>query len=243
MSKLNAIIAVESGVKSKASRALTDLYRTLKKPAVWSGLSRTYSPKDEDGERFPAESTLVQVTAKDALDAAVETQIRLYDVVYTKERGNTVAKADVVVDGNTLLSNVPVTYLLFLEKAFKDFHAFLTDLPVLDPAVSWSYDEQKGFYVSEPTKTVKTKKIPRVLVKAKATDKHPEQTEVYYEDVSVGEWTKTDFSGAISATHKRALLDRLEKVQRAVKVAREEANSVEVEDYNVAEDLFNWLLS
>lgn len=242
MSKLNAVIAVEPGVKSKATRQLTDLYRALKRGELWQGLSRNYAPHNEDGEQLPSESKLVQFTTDKALDDVVNVLSRLFDVTLTKEVGNTQAKADVKVGDDVLLSDVPVTYLLFLEKQLKDLHEFLTDLPVLDPALSWHFDENKGFYVSEPVQTVKTKKVLKVLVKYEATEKHPAQTETYNDDVAVGQWTKVDFSGAVPAVRKNELLERVEAVQRAVKTAREEANGLEVTDFHIGEDFLNWIL-
>ncbi len=50
MAKLNQIIAVEKGVKSGSLRELTDAHHALQKPALLAGISRTYQPKDEDGE-------------------------------------------------------------------------------------------------------------------------------------------------------------------------------------------------
>lgn len=71
-------------------------------------------------------------------------------------------------------------------------------------------------------RTVRTKKVPRNHVKAEATDKHPAQVDVYYEDVPVGYWTTVKFSGALPARRVNELLDRVEKLQQAVKFAREE---------------------
>ena len=63
--KLNQIIAVEKGAKSRSFAKITDAYRLLQKPAVLAGISRTYQPSDEDGEQYPPESTGVQAKAED----------------------------------------------------------------------------------------------------------------------------------------------------------------------------------
>jgi len=63
--KLNQIIAVEKGAKSRSFAKITDAYQLLQKPAVLAGISRTYQPSDEDGEQYPPESTRVQVKAED----------------------------------------------------------------------------------------------------------------------------------------------------------------------------------
>ncbi len=58
-------------------------------------------------------------------------------------------------------------------------------------------------------------------MKAEATDKHPAQVGVYYEDVAVGFWRTVKFSGALPAKRVGELLERVEKLQQAVKFARE----------------------
>ncbi|MFC9975393.1 hypothetical protein ACFVH6_31335 [Spirillospora sp. NPDC127200] len=72
MARLNQIIAVEKGVKSRTQREPTDAYHGLQKPALPSGLSRTYRPRDEGGETLPPESTKVQLKAEDVLRDRVE---------------------------------------------------------------------------------------------------------------------------------------------------------------------------
>lgn len=67
MAKLNQIIAVEKGVKAKSHQDLTAAHQGLQKPALLSGIARTYQPKDEEGEQLPPESTRVQVRAEDVL--------------------------------------------------------------------------------------------------------------------------------------------------------------------------------
>src|SRR5690606_37924291 len=134
----------------------------------------------------------------------------------------TQAKADVVVNGTVILSQVPATYLLFLEKQLTDLHTFVRKLPVLDASETWTFDNSADCWATEPLQTTKTKKIPRNHVKAEATEHHPAQVEVYYEDVIVGHWRTAKFSRALPATRVNELIERVEKLQQAVKFAREE---------------------
>src|SRR5439155_26486740 len=154
---------------------------------------------------------------------------------------NCTARADVVLDGQPLLTQVPVTYLLFLEKQLVDLHTFVRKLPVLDAADSWTYDASADCWATEPVQTGKTKKVPRNHVKAEASEKHPAQVEMYYEDVVVGHWKTVKFSGALPARRVNELLERVEKLQQAVKFAREEANGVDVTDQEVGDRVFRYL--
>ncbi|RSN64537.1 MULTISPECIES: DUF7873 family protein [Actinomadura] len=239
--KLNQIIAVEKGVKSKSVQDLAAAQQAVQKAPLLSGISRTYQPKDEEGEQFPAESTRVQVKVDDVLRDVTGSLTRLFDVTATKDWANCDARADVTVDGTTILRDVPVSYLLFLEKQLKELHGFVRRLPVLDAAETWVSDPSTDVWRTEPVRTVKTKKVPRNHVKAEATDKHPAQVEVYYEDVTIGHWTTVKFSGALPAKRVNELLGRIERLQDAVKFAREEANGTEVTDRRVGEAVFGYL--
>jgi hypothetical protein len=241
MAKLNQIIAIEKGTKSRTFQELTEAHQALQKPASLSGIARTYRPKDEEGELLPPESTRVQEKAEDVIRKTVASLTKLFDVTATKDWTNCNARADVVVDGQTLLTRVPATYLLFLEKQLVDLHTFVRKLPVLDAAETWTFDPSADCWATEPVQTTRTKKIPRNHVKAEATEQHPAQVEVYYEDVIVGYWRTVKFSGALPAQRVNELLARVERLQEAVKYAREEANSIEAEEQKIGDQVFGYL--
>ncbi|GAA1695377.1 hypothetical protein GCM10009765_50740 [Fodinicola feengrottensis] len=241
--RLNQIVAVEKGVKSRSFSELTDAHQALQKSALLSGISRTYRAKDEEGEQLPPEATKVQVKSDEVIRQTAAILTKLFDVTATKDWANCSAKADLVVDGTTLVSGVPVTYLLFLEKQLTDLHTFVRKLPTLDAADTWEYDASADCWATEPAQTLRTKKIPRNHVKAEATEKHPAQVEVYYEDITVGTWRTVKFSGALPAKRVNELLDRVEKLQQAVKFAREEANNAEIADVKTGDRIFGYLFA
>ncbi|WP_449061438.1 DUF7873 family protein [Planomonospora algeriensis] len=242
MTKLNQILAVEKGVKSDVQRKVTDAYHTIQKTPLLSGISRSYQPLDDEGEQLPPESTRVQVQAEGVLKDVSTALTRLFDVTATKDWANCEARADVRIDDAVLLAQVPVTYLLFLEKQLTDLHTLIAKLPTLDPSETWALDENTDTWRTEPVKTTRTKKVPRNHVLAEATDKHPAQVQVYNEDVVVGYWTKVSFSGALPQRRVNELLGRVQKLQDAVKYAREEANGLEVTDRRIGETVFGYLL-
>ncbi len=243
MTKLNQILAIEKGAKAHGDRTLTAAYHTLQKPALLAGLSRTYRPKDDDGEKLPGEATRVQVTADGIIAEVSQALGRMFDVAAAKDWTNCRAKADVVVDGAVLIEGVPVTYLLYLEKQLVNLQTFIRKLPVLDPAEEWVRDQTSDAWRTHGFDTTRTKKVPRNHVKAPATDKHPAQVDVYSEDVVVGYWSTVKFSGAMPAARINVLLARVQKLLDAVKMARENANTIEVEDREVGEALFAYLLA
>lgn len=241
MAKLNQIIAVVSGKKTKVQSELTESYKKLQKPELFDGFTRTYFPLAEDGETLPGERKVVQYSVGEAVKEASDLLTGLIDAVYTQDVGNTTAKADIKVEGKVLVKDVPVTHLLFLEKQLVDLRTFVSKLPVLDPASDWRYDDARDAWVTEPARTNRNKKVYKTLVKAEATDKHPAQVDVYTEEVKAGEWEVVKFSGAMPAKKKKLWLERVDKLVEAVKLAREEANSQEVEQKYVTKELLSYV--
>ena len=241
MPKLNQIIAISAGKKSQAHKTITDVYQNLQKTGQLEGISRTYKPKDDEGEQLPPEKKLVQLKVKEAIRSVVGAMTELFDIVATQDQANCIARANVTVDNVAVLKDVPVTTLLFLEKQLVDMHTFVEKLPTLDPGESWSYNPDVDHYASESYQTSKTKKVMKNHVKAEATKEHPAQVETYTEDVIVGYWTTVKFSGAIPAKEKNELLDRVRKLQEAVKSAREDANGMEVELKKIGTPVLQYL--
>ena len=147
-----------------------------------------------------------------------------------------------VVDGQPLIKDAPATYLLFLEKQLSDLRAFVGKMVELDAGEDWGEDPSTGLYKTEATKTQRTKKVQRPIVLYDATEHHPAQTQLITDDVVVGYWNTVKYSGAIPKLKKVELLERIDKLTRAVKFAREEANSSETEQRRVGEAVLSYLL-
>lgn len=241
--KLHQVIAIEKTVKSECENAFTKAYHTIQKPDLMAGLTKTYTPAAEDGEQLPGESVKVQTVTSDVVDAVSKVLVRLFDFTATKDNANQMAVADLTVDGFVIGQSLPVSTLLFLEKKLVDLTTFVGKLPVLDPARDWEASDIPGVFKAADIRTSRAKKVPRNHVKAKATDKHPEQVELYYEDVIVGTWTTRIFSGAIPAARKAVLLSRLHQLAVATKEARERANQAEVLERQFGDNLMAWLLA
>lgn len=228
--KIHQLIAIADSRKKRATEALTQFYHEFQKDASrYSGIQRTYRPAQEGGEVFPAEEKGVQQSVVAGLQGVTGLLAEAIDTTYAIDVANSTAKADVVFDGQTVVKDVPVITLIYLEKRFTDIRTAISKLPTLDPVETWNYDENAGAYKSKPMETAKTKKVLRNHVKAEATDKHPAQVETYSEDVTVGWWTTTKLSGAIHARDKATYLDRVTRLIEAVKIAREAANQASVE--------------
>lgn len=227
MAKLNQIIAIEKGIKSRVYGEITELHKTIQKPALFNGFAKSYQPKDDDGESLPAERQRVQFVVDDVLRTVERLSSELFDVTARKDWSNCDARADIVLGGDVLVAKAPVTYMLFLEKQLTDLRTFIGVLPVLDDGETWSKDQNSGLMKTEPTQTHRTKKVQKPIVMYPATVEHPAQTQMVTEDVIAGFWSQVKQSGAMPKPHKEILVERIEKLLQAVKQAREAANGVE----------------
>lgn len=240
--KLTVILGLLKGAKTRTHANVSAIHHQSTKPALYAGQIRTYQPREDDGEQRPAESQKVQLKAADVLKELSDQLSRHWDLALWRDEGNTHARADVIVDGVTLATQVPATFLLFLEKQLHDWRTAVTKIPTLATDQSWEYDETTGLHRTDPVKSASTKKLLRNHVLAKATDKHPEQVKTYEEDVPVGDWTTVRLSGALPVPLQRVLVERVDKLLDGVKSARERANLVEVDEVKIAGQLFSYLV-
>jgi len=244
MARLNQIIAVEKGVKSHAFSRLTDLNKIVQKPDLFNGVTRSYQPRDENGERLPSERKHVQYNVSGILSDLRSFFGDYLDTTARKDWANTSARADIKIGDKTIIAGVPVTHLLFLEKQMTDLRTFVGNLPVLDDSEEWTADANSGQYRTRATETIRTKKEQRPVVLYDATDKHPAQTQLITEDVAVGTWAATRISGAMPKPDKIKMVERIDRVIRAIKEAREEANGInEIDTPAVSEPMFDYIFS
>lgn len=242
--KLNQVIAVLQTVKANSTKAKTAVYHQIQKSALFQGISRTFSPVAEDGFVYPAENQSLQLKAEDLLVEFDRACSELFNLCATQDWANATASADIVVDGTTILTDVPVSYLLFLEKQLVDVKTFISSLPVLDTSESWVYDPQQECFATEAKFTTKTKRIVKPVILYEATKEHPAQVKESSEDIPEGTWRTVKFSGAISIARQNELLRRVDRLMQEVIFAREQANSMEItKQERVARSIFGYLFA
>lgn len=241
MPKLNQVLAIEKGVKNRVTSNVTKLYQAAQKPQLFDGFNKTYRPKDADGESFPPEHKEVQFRTSQVLKDVRKNLAELFDVTATKDWANCDARADIKVDDQVLVPSVPVTYLLFLDKQLEHLHTVASALPTLDTALRWQADENQGTFVSDVQTSHKTKKVQKPIVLYEATKEHPAQTQMITEDEVIGHWDTTHASGRMRLPDKEALLERIVKLQQAVKQAREEANGAEAVHQKIGAPILGYI--
>lgn len=241
MSKLYEVIAQEKGVKQRTYSGLTELDKKAQKAEPYNGFSKKFEKKDEDGEDFPPESKPVTLRAVDVLAQIRKLNTEAFDIEATKDSTNRGAVADLVVEGEVLIKQAPVALLLYLDKQLTDVRTMIDRMPVLDETEEWQLDSATGLFKTAPARSHRMKKTQRAIVLYDATEHHPAQTQLITEDVIVGWWTTTKMSSALPAHRKDQIIERCDKLLKAVKAARERANDIVADEQEVGDAIFNFL--
>lgn len=223
----NQILAIEKGIKTRTMAELTEFHKITQKSSLMNGQSRKFHATHEDGEHFPDENQHVQYNYRDVFNQLQKSMVGYINITGTKDWTNCEAKADVKINGDIIIPQVPATHLLFLEKQLKDLETFVLKIAQLDPGEEWSWDASEGYHRTGTLKQNRTKKVQEGLVLHPPTKEHPAQTQMVTKDVTIGYWHTVKYSGAIERSEKKNILARIEIFSNAVKMAREEANRAE----------------
>lgn len=239
--KLNQILAIEANKKKHHHEEISALHKATQKEGLMNGFHRIYEPRDEEGESLPPESQKVQFRYKEVIEQQNDRLAELFDATATRDWTNCEANADVIVEGEVFLEGAPVHYLLYLEKQLDDQRTFVSKMVELDPGENWNWDTNSGQWKSDVVEQTKKtrKKVPLVLYHA--TTEHVAQTQVIEEEVIVGTWKKTKFSGAIPGPEKKTILAKIQTLTDAVKFAREKANSTEASPMKIGKKVLDYL--
>jgi hypothetical protein len=246
---LYELLAVEKDAKEVFAKIIDETSKTFNQRSSHFVESRkSYLPfNDEDNDRPDEEFTPMVTTVKDKLDYAQGAIIRFMDIELQKEQANQNARADVMVekaDGSmeTILKDAPVTFLVQMESVLERLRKAYGEIPTIDPSKVWTVDPtREGVWKSEPVQRVRTKKVPRVITKAEATDKFQAQADIIMLDEAVGTWTQVFASGGLSPKQKSQLLGRIDRLVAGIKIARAKANAQEIKDSRVGQAFFNYI--
>lgn len=251
---LHEILAIEQEVKANAERARTQLIETFRtKQSHFTGIRRTFRPfavdeggNEAGGERLEAETQLAK-TVPEQLDLVLREVGKALDMGMQLDEANTRAKADIVVDDQVLLSDVPATFLLQLERRLRELRAVFKEIPCFDPVRLWSADpaaDKKHVLRAEPVTTIRKQRVRKYNVMVEATKEHPAQVDIVEVDEPVGEIRSYEWTGMLSTGRKTALLEQLDRLLAAVKQARSRANTVTVDrKLTVAKVLGDFLMA
>ena len=233
MPKMHELLAVSDDLKGQATKTRSDLQSTFtNKPHLFRKKVVTFQPNEEGKSAQTVEQSDIQTTLKKELDWVANFLAKSVDSGYQIDKGNTEAKADLVVEGSTInIKDVPATFLLQLEKHLLSVRELASTIPTLDPAQGFQADTAagKGYWKAREVVKDKTKKDKKILRLAVATDKHPEQVQVYDADVVIGTLQEQEWSTLTTPAIKSEILARVDSLIQAVKKARSRANSMDLD--------------
>lgn len=254
MSKLHEVLAVEPSHEAASTKLLAEAVKTFNgKEGLFKGKTRTLKlfGKDEankvEFEALEAKDSInqkVAATVPENLNYVATVMARYYDVVAQKEATNQHARADVVINGVTIMADMPATFLLGLETKLKAWRELLEAAPTMLPGLPWVPATELGAYIykiADPVKDVKTAKTVDHKMLPQPNAQHPAQYVPIDVNKNIGEYSEFTSSGQISTADKAALIDRLDSLLKAVKQARMRANDVEVKQVQVGDSLMGYL--
>jgi hypothetical protein len=252
--KLHELLAVEGDLEGLFKKILAETIVTFtKREDHFKGAHRKLEMLDarragENDEEFFALTT----TVADKLDYTSKPCIRYIDAILQKEATNQEAKADLIVDGETITEQLPATFLLGMESRLAKIREVYAKIPTLSPGVTWELDPDKGknvFRSKNPETTFKTEKKFKVQVlyeakfpkEGESGQSLPAQVEKIPETENVGRYTRTLWSGMMSTAEKSEKLARIDRLIRAVKKARQRANMQEQVKVTIGKKLFDYI--
>lgn len=248
MPVLHEVIPAREELKGERRKLLDETGNTFgKKTEHFRGHQRDYVPFDESAKDRESEVDRKELdtTVRSKLDYLFEHLIKYWDASAQVDATNQVAKADILVNGRILVAGVPATLLLAMEGELKDLRAVLGEIPTLPPGRKYERDAALGPNIwrqVDADVSFKQAKVIQSKILVQPTKEHPAQIEKWTEALNVGKYSMRQWFGMLSPSEKSELLGRLDELSRAVKAARQRANTTDVVPFSIGAAIRDYLL-
>jgi hypothetical protein len=250
---LGQVAGVMMHIRTQDGEAGKVIQKKIQSEALTTGMTKIFTPKSETADehesamlkaRHPDRYKAVALTVETALAEAAGYAIPALDITATADKTNQLASANVIINGEVLIPDVPVSHLLWLGNTYLgELKKFIALLPVLDPTKEW-HPADGGIHESTPEVIAANDKDLVPVVLHEGTDRHPPQVQLVQKDqVYVGKYTSKSLSGAVFESRKKELLDRMDQLIAAVKDAAARANQTPATEVTEGEDIFRFLLA
>lgn len=257
--KLKLVLALTQDAASRYAALVRDYSKFFTgQQGAFLGFKNTYQPKDEAVDDPTKRGyTKVITTVPEKLNYFVDSVQDYIQNVLTKERTNGMgsAHAELVVDGESwgdFTSNELLCLKSIVEKP--ELTQMIQAIPVRPDTDIWSkssaeeYTTREVFEKPLVTQLVKTTaKEQYVLVdpnieKLKTSDSYKPQIATKDTVIELGTQTRQEFSGQWTHIQRANALDKLTSLKKAVTIALETANDVDVVESTLsAEKLFGYI--
>ena len=238
---LHQLLAFESDEVNRAKKVLEEAKDTFSTKQIhFDGKYRTYHPDSDDGDMVDNEYKDIVTTVEKKVAYVSRMVSKAMDVVLTKEETNAsgTARAELVVDG-ICFGSFSATSLLYLEKTLSEIRRVYEAMPTLQPGKTWIFNKDLDIYETPQSITYRNIKEIVPIILTPATDKFPANVKEGSRNVKVGEYHEIERSGRVYPRVKSDVLERIDSLIKEVKSTREKANSVQVKQVNVAEQIFS----
>ncbi len=252
MAKQHELLAVEADAQGQYKNILAETRKVFKTGNLFQGSHKKLEMFQDDGIEHPVERSEMATTVFKRLNYNNETVSKYFDILIQKESTNQVAVADIMVDNVAIAEKIPVTFLLGMESRLRELRSVYLSIPTLDQGIRWELDEGEGegvwraSHTKETIKTMMTFKS-QILYDAKfptegqGGNSQPAQIEKWEEQVPVGKYVQTLWSGMITPAEKSKYLGKIDILIAAVKKARQRANSTKVVDAKIGKTLIDFI--
>lgn len=249
MAKLHQVLAVEADLEGKYKRVSEESKKTFGKAAMFTGFNRKlvlFAEAAEGAAEFPEENASLETTVAERLAYNAKAISKYLDAVMQKEATNQVASAQLMVRGVVIADDVPATMLLALESRLKYIRGIYEAIPTLPAGTEWEPSTTRGDNIWDmvhPEEKLKTELTFKSQIIVEPTEHHPAQIEKWQEQMPVGKFVKKIWSGMITTAKKSELLDKIDALIKAVKMARQQANSTKVLETKIGQSVMDFINS
>jgi len=242
--ELHQLLATVSTREGQAAKLMKEAASTFaNKDSHFNGRMKTYHPDDDSVDNIVDSEEIVNMvyTVKDKLKYIRKTFANSVDTVIAKEETNSSGSAKAMLTFGNETVELSATALLALEKRIRFLREVYNTIPTLDPTKVWTYDDEKGFYKTDPVNRNRLVKKKKTVVVVPATDKFPAQTDVVVTDEKVGHYEEEHYSSKLSVRDKADMLDRVDKLLDSISLARAKANKCEVVERPIMNKIFSYV--
>jgi len=248
MKELHELLACLDDIKKTSNAIQIETYHTFNsKQEHFDGMIKTYSAYDENSKDLiePVYKKVVE-TVSDKIKYTAKSIARTIDAELSLDETNCsgVASAELTCGGISF-GTFSASSLLDLDKQLTKIKEMYRAIPTLDNTKTWAKDDTIGINILTTPEEVKYRAVKelRTVVKYPATKEHPAQVELVNDNVQVGVMMTTYKSGRISSSAKSMLLEKIDDLIVAVKVARSKANKAPIANITVGKKIFDFINS
>jgi hypothetical protein len=243
--QLLSIITDKIGVSKKAIQDTQNFFE--KKQERFAGVVTIAYPLIEDANN--SETSIIETdkpvasTVHEQLTFIAKHVGAAMDLELSKEQSNAMEKntAQLIIN-NVALGYYPPTVLIALLRQMTEVRKVYASIPTRDPNMRWQPKQDIAYiYQSEATTKMRSENLSLTEIVVPATEHHPAQYRELKKSVNVAKVQTVHYSGAISVQEKVKILERIDNIIAAVKLAKAQCNETEVQPVSLAQIIFTYI--